>query len=90
MDWKSFFAHIQEGANGCLKHYLFFLMFLPFVLMDFFLFFLRYQESVQVLSWLEELSYRENNVIGKACLISSCLDLMLYAGKYWQLVTMLA
>nr|XP_060630310.1 adenylate cyclase type 10 [Anolis sagrei ordinatus] len=40
----------------------------------------RYQDAVQVLSWLEELSIQHNNVIGQACFISSCLNLMLYAG----------
>ncbi|XP_053102677.1 adenylate cyclase type 10 isoform X2 [Hemicordylus capensis] len=40
----------------------------------------RFSEAVEVLSWLEELSFRDDNVIGKACFISGCLDLMLYAG----------
>nr|XP_056717177.1 adenylate cyclase type 10-like [Euleptes europaea] len=40
----------------------------------------RYKESVQVLSWLEDLSFRDDNVIGKAYFISGCLDLLLYAG----------
>ncbi|XP_033006969.1 adenylate cyclase type 10 [Lacerta agilis] len=40
----------------------------------------RYQDSVRVLSWLEELSTRDDNVIGQACFVSGCLDLMLYAG----------
>ncbi|XP_061440500.1 adenylate cyclase type 10 isoform X2 [Rhineura floridana] len=40
----------------------------------------RYQDSVHVLSWLEELSLRDENVIGQACFVSGCLDLMLYAG----------
>ncbi|XP_054826105.1 adenylate cyclase type 10-like [Eublepharis macularius] len=41
---------------------------------------IRYKESVQVLSWLENLSFRDDNVIGKAYFISGCLDLLLYAG----------
>ncbi|XP_062989255.1 adenylate cyclase type 10 [Elgaria multicarinata webbii] len=40
----------------------------------------RYQDSVQVLSWLEELVIRDDNVIGQAFFISGCLNLMLYAG----------
>ncbi|KAH0618203.1 hypothetical protein JD844_017209 [Phrynosoma platyrhinos] len=40
----------------------------------------RYQDAVQVLSWLEELSIQDDNIIGQACFISSCLNLMLYAG----------
>ncbi|CAI5776518.1 adenylate cyclase type 10 [Podarcis lilfordi] len=40
----------------------------------------RYQDSVHVLSWLEDLSMRDDNVIGQACFVTGCLDLMLYAG----------
>ncbi|KAM6453968.1 adenylate cyclase type 10 [Liasis olivaceus] len=40
----------------------------------------RYQDSVQVLSWLEELAIRDDNVIGQALFISACLNLILYAG----------
>ncbi|KAL8178122.1 UNVERIFIED_CONTAM: hypothetical protein K2H54_030313 [Gekko kuhli] len=36
-------------------------------------------ESAEVLSWLEKLSFRDDNIIGKACFISGCMDLMLYA-----------
>uniref|UniRef100_H9GAK0 Adenylate cyclase type 10 n=1 Tax=Anolis carolinensis TaxID=28377 RepID=H9GAK0_ANOCA len=43
-------------------------------------FFCRFQDAVQVLSWLEELSIQHNNIIGQACFISSCLNVMLYAG----------
>ncbi|XP_062833884.1 adenylate cyclase type 10 isoform X2 [Anolis carolinensis] len=53
------------------------------VLLDLFsaLFFsTRFQDAVQVLSWLEELSIQHNNIIGQACFISSCLNVMLYAG----------
>ncbi|XP_044295320.1 adenylate cyclase type 10 [Varanus komodoensis] len=40
----------------------------------------RYQDSVQVLSWLEALFIQDNNIIGQAFFISGCLNLMLYAG----------
>uniref|UniRef100_A0ABM5GDD3 Adenylate cyclase type 10 n=1 Tax=Pogona vitticeps TaxID=103695 RepID=A0ABM5GDD3_9SAUR len=40
----------------------------------------RYQDAVLVLSWLEELSIQDDNVIAQAAFISSCLNLMLYAG----------
>ncbi|XP_063155965.1 adenylate cyclase type 10 [Candoia aspera] len=40
----------------------------------------RYQDSVQVLSWLEELTIRDDNVIGQALFISACLNIILYAG----------
>ncbi|XP_077188740.1 adenylate cyclase type 10-like isoform X2 [Paroedura picta] len=45
-------------------------------------FFLRssLSESAQVLNWLEKLLFRDDNIIGKACFVSGCLDLMLYAG----------
>ncbi|XP_054836317.1 adenylate cyclase type 10-like [Eublepharis macularius] len=39
----------------------------------------RYTQSVQVLSWLEEFSFRGDNIIGKACFVSGCMDLILYA-----------
>uniref|UniRef100_A0ACB8G0E2 Uncharacterized protein n=1 Tax=Sphaerodactylus townsendi TaxID=933632 RepID=A0ACB8G0E2_9SAUR len=45
---------------------------------------IRFEESVQVLSWLEDLSFRDNNIIGKALFISGCLDLLLYAGPFEQ------
>ncbi|XP_015280253.1 PREDICTED: adenylate cyclase type 10-like [Gekko japonicus] len=41
---------------------------------------MRYKEAVHVLSWLEDLSFRDNNVIGKAYFVSACLDLLLHAG----------
>ncbi|XP_025029972.1 adenylate cyclase type 10 [Python bivittatus] len=40
----------------------------------------RYQDSVQVLSWLEELAIRDDNVIGQSLFISACLNVILYAG----------
>ncbi|XP_077175485.1 adenylate cyclase type 10-like isoform X2 [Paroedura picta] len=40
----------------------------------------RHEEAVHVLSWLEDLSFRDDNVIGKAYFISACLDLLLHAG----------
>nr|XP_056700692.1 adenylate cyclase type 10-like [Euleptes europaea] len=39
----------------------------------------RLAESVQVLSQLEKLSFKDDNIIGKACFISGCMDLILYA-----------
>ncbi|XP_060089030.1 adenylate cyclase type 10-like [Heteronotia binoei] len=38
-----------------------------------------FAEAVKVLSWLERLSFRDDDIIGKACFISGCMDLMLYA-----------
>ncbi|XP_042318263.1 adenylate cyclase type 10 [Sceloporus undulatus] len=40
----------------------------------------RYEDAVQVLSWLEELSIQDDNIIGQAYFISGCLNLILYAG----------
>ncbi|KAM9129108.1 adenylate cyclase type 10 [Pangshura tecta] len=41
---------------------------------------IRYQDCVQVLSWLEELAVEEERIIGMACFFSYCLELLLYAG----------
>ncbi|XP_053882125.1 adenylate cyclase type 10-like [Malaclemys terrapin pileata] len=43
---------------------------------------IRYQDCVQVLSWLEQLAVVEETIIGMACFFSYCLELLLYAGKY--------
>ncbi|XP_053882123.1 adenylate cyclase type 10-like [Malaclemys terrapin pileata] len=40
----------------------------------------RYQDCVQVLSWLEQLAVVEETIIGMACFFSYCLELLLYAG----------
>nr|XP_005314663.2 adenylate cyclase type 10-like [Chrysemys picta bellii] len=40
----------------------------------------RYQDCVQVLSWLEQLAVVEERIIGMACFFSYCLELLLYAG----------
>ncbi|KYO24354.1 adenylate cyclase type 10 isoform C [Alligator mississippiensis] len=41
---------------------------------------MRNQECKQVLQWLEKLAIREEKILAQACLFSSCLDLLLYAG----------
>ncbi|XP_050818934.1 adenylate cyclase type 10 [Gopherus flavomarginatus] len=41
---------------------------------------IRYQDCVQVLSWLEELAVEEERIIEMACFFSYCLELLLYAG----------
>uniref|UniRef100_A0A8C8R8M7 Adenylate cyclase 10 n=1 Tax=Pelusios castaneus TaxID=367368 RepID=A0A8C8R8M7_9SAUR len=41
---------------------------------------IRFQDCVQVLSWLEELAIAEEKIIGMACFFSYCLELLLYAG----------
>ncbi|KAM3841795.1 adenylate cyclase type 10 [Vipera latastei] len=40
----------------------------------------RYQDSVQVLSCLEDLTFRDDNIIGQSLFISGCLNIILYAG----------
>ncbi|XP_065450290.1 adenylate cyclase type 10-like isoform X3 [Chrysemys picta bellii] len=40
----------------------------------------RYQDCVQVLSWLEQLAVVEETIIAMACFFSYCLELLLYAG----------
>lgn len=47
----------------------------------FLLLLLRYQDSVQVLSCLEDLTFRDDNIIGQSLFISGCLNIILYAGK---------
>ncbi|KAL8183583.1 UNVERIFIED_CONTAM: hypothetical protein K2H54_046402, partial [Gekko kuhli] len=49
---------------------------------------MRYKEAVHVLSWLEDLSFRDNDVIGKAYFVAACLALLLYAGTSWVLIIM--
>ncbi|XP_048338489.1 adenylate cyclase type 10 [Sphaerodactylus townsendi] len=44
----------------------------------------RLAESAEVLSWLEKLSFQDDNIIGKACFISGCMDLMLYASVSYK------
>nr|XP_042702922.1 adenylate cyclase type 10-like [Chrysemys picta bellii] len=41
---------------------------------------IRYQDCVQVLSWLEQLAVVEETIIGMACFFSYCLELLLYVG----------
>ncbi|XP_070604681.1 adenylate cyclase type 10 [Erythrolamprus reginae] len=40
----------------------------------------RYQDSIQVLSCLEELTFQDDNIIGQSLFISGCLNIILYAG----------
>ncbi|XP_032082714.1 adenylate cyclase type 10 [Thamnophis elegans] len=40
----------------------------------------RYQDSVQVLILLEDLTFRDDNIIGQSLFISACLNIILYAG----------